>query len=160
MSTIIPTVRVRPLLSAMNAVEKATLKKLLPKLSVPEEPAGTRYPAALLAQIAVAAPTEQYSLAGVITETLLRNPPVGITPATLLEITHAVCPAFTADDKLLKSKTTEPYLEHLRETRKKMRIAARGSRLAATFAWKRKWALALSAAIPISEPIPRCLKSR
>jgi len=119
--------RVRPLLSAMNAVEKAALKKLLPpKLTAPEEPAGTRYPAALLAQLAVAAPTEQYSLAGVITETLLRNPPAGITPETLLEITHAVCPAFTADAKVLKSKTTEPYLEHLRETRKKMRIVGRG----------------------------------
>jgi deoxyribonuclease-4 len=120
------TVRVRPLLSAMNAVEKAALKKLLPKLTAPEEPAGVKYPAALLAQLATCAPTEQYSLAGIITEILLRLPPAGITTGKLLEITHAVCPAFSTDEKLLKSKTTEPYLEHLRETRKKMRIAARG----------------------------------
>jgi deoxyribonuclease-4 len=136
MSTMIPstdtntvTRRVRPLLSAMNAVEKAALKKLLPpKLPAPEEPAGTRYPAALLAQLAVAAPTEQYSLAGIITETLLRSPPAGITTETLLQATHAVCPAFSSVSatKVLKSKTTEPYLEHLRETRKKMRIAGRG----------------------------------
>ena len=140
MSTMTPstetntsTVRVRPLLSAMNAVEKAALKKLLPpKLTAPEEPAGTRYPAALLAQLALAAPTEQYSLAGVITETLLRSPPAGITKESLLEITQAVCPAFSAFSsisatKLITSKTTEPYLEHLRETRKKMRIVGRGN---------------------------------
>ena len=56
MEAMTPLIRVRPLLSAMNAVEKRTLKKLLPtnpKLTVPEEPAGVKYPSALLSQLAL-----------------------------------------------------------------------------------------------------------
>ena len=123
------TIRVRPLLSSLNAVEKTTLKKLLPpKLTVPEEPEGTKYPAALLAQLAVAVPTEQYSLAGFITEDMLHYPPVDITSEKLIAVTLGRCPTMTAEcqAKILKSATTEPYLQHLRETRKKMRLVARG----------------------------------
>lgn len=132
MEAMTPLIRVRPLLSAMNAVEKRTLKKLLPtnpKLTVPEEPAGVKYPSALLSQLALIHPTEQYSRAGVITEALLRSPPVGITVESLLDITRALCPTLTdeAAGKISKSVTTEPYLEHLRETRKKMRIVAKGA---------------------------------
>ena len=123
------TIRVRSLLSAMNAVEKTALKKLLPpKLLMPEEPDGTKYPACLLAQLAAAVPTEQYSLAGFITEDMLHYPPIDITYATLVATIKERCPAMTPDShiKLFKSVTTEPYLHHLRETRKKMRFVARG----------------------------------
>jgi deoxyribonuclease-4 len=124
------TIRVRSLLSSLNAVEKSTLKKLLPpKLTVPEEPEGTKYPAALLAQLAATVPTEQYSLAGFITEDMLHFPPIEITPEKLVEVTLGRCPIMTAEcqAKILKSATTEPYLQHLRETRKKMRFEARGT---------------------------------
>ena len=123
------TIRVRQLLSALNGVETADLKKLLPpKLTVPEEPAGTKYPAALLAQLADAAPTEQYSLAGYITEDLMGLAPADITDESLCSIARERCPALTEIHlaKITKSKTTEPYLAHIRETRKKLRFAARG----------------------------------
>jgi len=127
---MISTIRVRPLLSALNPVERAALKKLLPpKLTVPEEPEGTKYPAALLAQLAAAQPTEQYSLAGFVTEDLLHFAPADITDVALRTVAIARCPTLTAAhlDKITKSKTTEPYLVHLRETRKKMRLVARGA---------------------------------
>jgi deoxyribonuclease IV len=121
-------IRVRALLSRLNSVERAALKKLLPKgvaASPPAEPEGTRYPAALLAQLPKG---EAYSLAGYITEELLRARPVDITCDLLLAITQKWSPATTADQlaKIAKSVTTEPYLAHIRETRKKVRFAARG----------------------------------
>lgn len=121
-------IRVRALLSRLNSVERAELKKLLPpKIAAnpPAEPDGTRYPAALLAQLPKG---EQYSLAGYITEDLLRYPPVAVTTELLCTTAHKWCPALTADHvaKITKSVTTEPYLAHIRETRKKVRFAARG----------------------------------
>ena len=62
-------IRVRTLLNALNSVEKTALKKLLPpRLAVPEEPAGVRYPTGLLGILPAG---EQYSLAGWITEDML-----------------------------------------------------------------------------------------
>jgi hypothetical protein len=123
------TTRVRPLLNSLNSVERSELKTLLPpKLSVPEEPEGVRYPAALLAQLADAQPTEQYSLAGCITEELLHHVPADITMELLASVATTICPTLTETHigKIAASKTTEPYLVHIRETRKKMRLAARG----------------------------------
>ena len=121
------TIRVRQLLNALNPVERTALKKLLPvKLTAPEEPEGTKYPAALLAQINEVNPGEQYSLAGFITEDLLHYTPAEITTDKLLAIAVTRCPTLTSthQEKIAKSKTTEPYLAHLRETRKKIRLAA------------------------------------
>lgn len=121
--------RVRALLSALNSVEKTTLKKLLPPriaANPPEEPADTKYPSALLSVL----PKEEcYSLAGWITEDLLRFPPVEVTPERLLSVIagrYETPLSEAAVAKLLKSKTTEPYLSHIRETRKLVRRAARG----------------------------------
>ena len=121
-----PVMRVRQLLSTLNPVETTALKKLLPrKLVCPEEPEGTRYPSALLSALPDG---EQYSLLGFITEDLLRFVPAEITPerltAVIAERAPETSPATIA--KVLKSKTTEPYLEHLRQTRTKLRIASRG----------------------------------
>ena len=125
------TIRVRPLLNALNSVERAELKKLLPPaktIKAPEEPEGTKYPAALLSAIAVVAPGEQYGATGYITEDLLNHAPVNITIETLCAITSIRVPAITDAliAKITKSKTTEAYLEHIRATRKKMRVAAHG----------------------------------
>jgi deoxyribonuclease-4 len=115
-------IRVRSLLNALNSVEKAAICKLLPPKvkTVPEEPEGTRYPAALLAALPKG---EQYSMAGNITEELLYFPAEHITQARLKAVVAKWCPTANID-KILVSKTTEPYLQHLRVTRNKMRSVA------------------------------------
>ena len=123
-----PRIRVRALLSSLNSVERAALKKLLPKgvaANPPAEPEGTKYPAALLAQLPKG---ESYSLAGYITEDLLRFKPIDVTVDALLAVTQKWSPTTGAEQraKIAASKTTEPYLVHIRETRKKVRFAARG----------------------------------
>jgi hypothetical protein len=116
--------RVRQLLSSLNPVESATLKKLLPRgvAKAPEEPAGTRYPAALLSALPDG---EDYSLLGFISEDLLRLEPSQITPKALSDIIAERAPE-TDIAKVLRSKTTEPYLEHVRQTRTKLQALNRG----------------------------------
>jgi len=123
------TVRVRQILSALNSVERTELKKLLPKgLKIPTEPDGTKYPAALLSALGVASPGEQYSTLGFIAEDLVGLRPVDITPDRLIAVAKERCPSLTPEleAKILKSKTTDVFLEHMRETRKKLRFAAIG----------------------------------
>jgi deoxyribonuclease-4 len=121
-------IRVRQLLNALNSVERAELKKLLPPkvaMSPPEEPDGVRYPAALLAALPKG---ESYSTLGWITEDLLHYPPAECTIPRLQVVATARCPSLTPEAfaKIAKSKTTEPFLDHIRETRKKIRLVARG----------------------------------
>jgi deoxyribonuclease-4 len=123
------TIRVRQLLSALNSVERTELKKLLPPkvaTNPPVEPEGTRYPAALLSALPKG---ESYSLLGWITEDLLHYVPADVTMDTLATVIKGRWPEATAEAiaKVAKSKTTEPYLHHIRETRKKIRFVARGS---------------------------------
>ena len=125
---MINRIRVRALLSRLNSVERAALKKLMPKgvaANPPAEPEGTRYPAALLAQLPKG---ESYSLAGYITEDLLRFKPIDVTVDALLATVAKWSPVTTAEQlgKIAASKTTEPYLAHIRATRQKVRFAARG----------------------------------
>jgi deoxyribonuclease-4 len=125
-------IRVRQILSTLNTVERQELKKLLPpKLKVPEEPDGVRYPAALLSQLAVASPGEQYGLLGFITEDLVALPVADITQERLCQVVQERCPSLTPAllAKITKSKTTEPFLEHIRETQKKLRAAAGAAEL-------------------------------
>ncbi len=119
-------IRVRTLLNALNSVEKAALKKLLPpKLSVPEESDKVRYPTGLLGILPAG---EQYSLAGWITEDMLHYPPAEITALRLQVVAAKWCPTLTPEAlaKIVKSKTTEPYLAHLRETRRLLKNEAVG----------------------------------
>jgi len=122
-----PPTRVRQILSRLNSIERQELKKLLPpKLKMPEEPEGTRYPAALLSALAEAAPGEQYGNLGYIAEDLLALTPIEITVDRLSTVAQEHCSSLTSEllAKVVKSKTTEPFLAHIRETRKKMRGAA------------------------------------
>lgn len=116
--------RVRQLLSSLNPVEAATLKKLLPRGvgKAPEEPAGTRYPAALLSALPDG---DEYSLLGFISEDLLRLEHNQITPKALSDLITARAPG-TDIAKVLRSKTTGPYLEHVRQTRIKLQALHRG----------------------------------
>lgn len=119
-------IRVRQLLSSLNAVETAAFKKLLPRglaTNPPPEPEGTRYPTALLGQLPKG---ESYALAGHITEAMLRFPPAEITVEKLCAVT-AEWHADANPDKIARSKTTEPYLEHLRQTATKMHAVSVGA---------------------------------
>ena len=120
-------VRVRQILSLLNSVERQELKKLLPpKLKVPDEPDGMRYPAALLSALKAAAPAEEYGLLGFITEDLVALEIADITMNRLSTVARERCPTLTDAllAKVTKSKTTEPFLEHIRETSKKLRTTA------------------------------------
>lgn len=127
-STQVQPTRVRQALSLLNSVEKAQLKKLLPKpkeLNVPTATvAESRYPAALLSALAACVPGEQYSLLGLIAEDLVGQTPAEITLSRLLD-----CVAERLKDcdvsaviqsqlvqKVSKSATTERFLEQCRAT--------------------------------------------
>lgn len=115
-------IRVRALLSNLNGIERAALKKLLPKVTMPDVETA-RYPNALLS--CLVPKEESYSLLGWITEDMLRLAPAAITVENLVATTKKWCAAADTD-KVVKSKTTEPFLALLRETRKQLRLAARG----------------------------------
>jgi len=117
--------RVRNILSNMDAPTRASMKKLIPKLPAPETPA-IKYPSAILSVL----PKDQsYSLLGFIAEEMLRLPHDEINKETLkiaMKKWHTeLTPKDTA--KVGKSKTTEPFLEHIRTTRKKMDIVIKGT---------------------------------
>lgn len=123
--TLPTTIRVRPLLSILNGIERATLKKLLPPrvaTQPPIDPPGTRYPAALISQVANVDKGTEYAIAGHVTEALLQLPVEYITLDSLETAARHWCPALTDAHlaKIRTSKTTEPYLVHLRATRAKM----------------------------------------
>ena len=112
------TTRVRTILSNMNAASKKRLIKLLPALDIPADAlVPVLYPSALLRQL----PKENaYLLLGIITESLLRFSIDQITMDTLIQETCRVHPITDALIKKIRiSKTTEPFLQHLRETRSK-----------------------------------------
>jgi deoxyribonuclease-4 len=111
----------------MNSMERAELKKLLPPKTATVAGMPTaetaRYPNALLG--CLVPKEESYSLLGLIAEDMLRMAPADITVDTLVTVTKKWCAAADTD-KVIRSKTTEPFLALLRETRRQLRFAARG----------------------------------
>lgn len=120
--------RVRQLLSSLNPIETATLKKLLPRgiAKAPVETIKSRYPAAILSALPDG---EEYSLLGFITEDLIRYSPTQINTTTLTNVIKARAPDANIS-KILRSKTTDPYLEHLRQTRILLESVVRGTEIA------------------------------
>ena len=121
-------VRVRAILSSMDASARANLKKLLPKkLTVPDVETA-KYPSALLA---IFPKEESYSLLGYVAEEMLRLPVAEITLDSLhVSITKwypAYNPVMRA--KIVKSKTIEPFLVQIRTTRTAMDAVLRGTLL-------------------------------
>jgi deoxyribonuclease-4 len=117
--------RVREILDSLDTTSKAQLKKLLPKgLKMPDVETQP-YPSALLS----AFPKEMsYSLLGVVAEELLRIPSDQISIDSLLETTSAQ-PLVDEGDCLRKvrtSKTTQPFIQSLQETRRKLESVKRG----------------------------------
>lgn len=117
--------RVRNILSNMDASTRASMKKLLPKISMPETPA-IKYPSAILS---VLPKDESYSLLGFIAEEMLRYPVPEISVENLHVAMTKWCPTLTPKDKVKvqKSKTTEPFLEHIRKTRQEMDKVIKGT---------------------------------
>lgn len=118
--------RVRHLLSLMDSTARASLKKLLPKKLVMPDAATTKYPAAILS---ILPKDESYSLLGCIAEDLLRLSPSEITVAALHEAIEKNYPDYSAvaKAKVTKSKTTQPFLDHIVATRTKLDAVVKGT---------------------------------
>ena len=113
------TLRVRQILESMDSVKRAELKKLLPcKTTVPEFDSA-KYPSAILS---VLPKEESYSLLGIIAEEMLRLPSDEIDLECLLSAIHSHHSGFTTamETKIKNSVTTQPFLDSLVETRKKL----------------------------------------
>ena len=108
--------RVRQILEGMDSVQRASLKKLLPRgLKMPEVETA-RYPSALLGCFPDG---ETYSYLGIVAEHMLRLPAAEIGVERLITVSKEVCPSFGAvqEGKVRKSVTTAPFLECLVATR-------------------------------------------
>ena len=99
----------------MDALTRASMKKLLPKITVPDT-VTVRYPSALLG---ILPKDESYSLLGFIAEEMLRFPSSEIHIENLCVTIHKWYPAVKPEDlaKVRKSKTTSPFLASLTKTR-------------------------------------------
>jgi deoxyribonuclease-4 len=119
--------RVRSILSALTATERADLKKLLPKVKMPTTEA-IRYPNALLT---VFQKEECYSMLGCVAESLLRVSPDMVTVDTVCEAAKGMDPTLTeaALNKIRVSKTTQPFIDHIVATRRKIDAITRGATL-------------------------------
>jgi len=113
--------RVRDLLSHMDGTERRALKALLPKCPVPEVDTYP-YPNALLS---VLPKDERYSLLGCIAEEVLRSEP---TIESFLAGIKKWYPAFDKEmeAKLMKSKTSAAFLDHLTATKEQWDKVTRG----------------------------------
>jgi deoxyribonuclease-4 len=118
--------RVRQLLSLMDSTARASLKKLLPKKLVMPDVATGKYPSAILTMLPK---DECYSLLGCIAEDLLRLPPTDITLTSLHAAILSYYPDYTdaQKGKIAKSKTTQPFLDHIVATRVKLDAVVQGA---------------------------------
>jgi deoxyribonuclease-4 len=118
-------IRVRNLLSNMDADARASMKKLLPKTTFPDVET-KRYPSAILSAL----PKDQsYSLLGFIAEEMLRATVADITTTTLETAIKKWFPEVTPAQitKINKSKTTMPFLESIKKTRQQMDARIKGT---------------------------------
>ncbi len=111
--------RVRAILDSLTKEERAKLKKLIPKVAHKAPAALTtnaKYPSIF---ISVLPEGEGYGLLGHIAEAMVCVPTKLITMDMLLHVTKDVWPDFdeSHEARIRKSKTIEPFLENLRETR-------------------------------------------
>jgi deoxyribonuclease-4 len=118
-------IRVRNLLSHLDNQAKAQLKKLLPKKLKAPETADIRYPNAILSNMP---PGETYTTLGNVAEELLRYPSQDINMDNLIVCIKKWFPTITdeAVAKILKSKTTQPFIDAVTDTRKQLEQVAKG----------------------------------
>jgi deoxyribonuclease-4 len=112
------TLRVRQILSSLDSTQRAELKKLLPsKVSVPDATT-EKYPSMLLSCLGK---EEGYSLLGFVAEHLLQKQATEITLESLFPVVRELCPLSSeSEEKIRKSKTTQPFLDALVTTRKSL----------------------------------------
>ena len=117
--------RVRHLISSLDSTGRTSLKKLLPKKLVMPAAETGKYPAAILSMLPKG---ESYSILGCVAEELLRLPVSEIVVETLHEAIHKFYPDYSDAEKakIVKSKTTEPFLDHVRATRTKLDAVVKG----------------------------------
>lgn len=119
------TLRVRSILQNLNSVQTADLKKLLPsKLKMPTGETH-RYPNAIMSVF----PSDQsYSLLGFLAEHLLRLPSTDIHMDSLCKEIKCLIPLTPAQEKKIRdSKTTQPFLDCLVNTRKQLETVLRST---------------------------------
>ena len=118
-------IRVRNLLNSMGSLTKAELKKLLPpKIKAPDTPP-IRYPAALLS---IFEKSECYAQLGNVAEEMLRSPITDINMTSLHTAIKRWYPTVStaALTKVEVSKTTQPFLDHIKATREQLDKVAKG----------------------------------
>ena len=118
-------IRVRDLLSNMNGPTKTRLRKLLPKCDLPDS-GSIKYPNAILS---VLPNTQKYSLLGFVAEEMLRYPVADISLDTLAIAMKKWYPEYTdlLHKKVVKSATTQRFLNHITSTRAKMDLVIKGT---------------------------------
>jgi deoxyribonuclease-4 len=116
--------RVRELLSSLNADQGRALKKLLPKVAVPDAAAKGKFPATLLSLFPK---SDQYSITGLIAESLLGTENPSCDGLCALAQHYNVDLTTKELTKLTKSKTTSAFLQSICTTRTKMLEISRGS---------------------------------
>jgi deoxyribonuclease-4 len=116
--------RVREILASLDTTSRTQLKKLLPKGIIMPEVETHKYPNAILN----AFPKEDaYSLLGILAEAMLQMDSDDITLEQLLQTIQDYYPEISQQSlaSIQKSKTTEPFLQLLKETRTKLEAVLR-----------------------------------
>lgn len=111
--------RVRQILESLDSQKRSELKKLLPpKTNLPELPAA-KVPSGIISALPKG---DAYSILGITAEELLRLPSSDIDVDVLMSALQINCPAFDSlmESKARRSTTTQPFVECLIETRKKL----------------------------------------
>ena len=114
------SVRVRTILSCLDTKSKKVFIKLLPISTLPPDSCKVpvKYPNAILTSLPK---DECYSMLGILAESMIQHPVLEITLATLLAELDKICPLTPVQkEKITKSKTTVPFLNHLISTRTKL----------------------------------------
>ena len=114
------TVRVRSILSSLDDAAKKLFLQFLPIPILPTDECkvAVKYPNALLTALPK---KECYSILGILTESLLHYNTLSITIDTLfLEIDKITLLTPEIKEKITKSKTTQPFLNHIIATRHKL----------------------------------------
>ena len=114
------SVSVRTILSCLDTGSKKLFIKLLPISTLPPDSCKipVKYPNALLTSLPK---DECYSMIGILTESMIQLPVSEITIANLLSQLDKICPLTPVQtQKITKSKTTVPFLNHLISTRSKL----------------------------------------
>ena len=115
------TLRVRHIIESMNSQERAELKKFLPANTKMPELLAAKVPSGIISSLPKG---DAYSILGCTAEEMLRLASSDIEIEGLLTLLQVAVP--TLDDrKIRKSVTTQPFLDCLVATRKKLETVLR-----------------------------------